>query len=129
MFPEVPAIITFISHHHLSTHMRLLFICNQNRHRSKTAEVLFKDRFETRSAGLYNEHPVTEKDIVWADKIIVMEDFQRDELSKRFPETCLRKQLISLSIPDQFSYGQPELKALLEKRMDLLLASMPLTAA
>jgi predicted protein tyrosine phosphatase len=109
--------------------MKLLFICNQNRHRSKTAELLFKDRFETRSAGLYNEHPVTEKDICWADKIIVMEDFQRDELSKRFPEACFKKQLISLSIPDQFSYGQPELKSILEKRMDQLLASIDLTAA
>jgi len=52
--------------------MNILFICNQNQNRSKTAEELFKDRFNTRSAGLYNEKPVTEKQISWADVIIVM---------------------------------------------------------
>lgn len=94
--------------------MKALFICNQNQHRSKTAEELFKNRFETRSAGLYNEHPVKQEDLEWADIIIVMEDFQRTELSKRFPELYLKKQIISLDIPDMYQYDQKELKDLLE---------------
>ncbi|MBW2972163.1 phosphotyrosine protein phosphatase [Candidatus Woesearchaeota archaeon] len=102
--------------------MKALFICNQNQHRSKTAEELFKNRFETRSAGLYNEHPVKQEDLEWADIIIVMEDFQRTELSKRFPELYLKKQIISLDIPDMYQYDQKELKDLLEQRITLSLS-------
>jgi len=50
--------------------MKVLFICNQNQNRSKTAEKIFEDRFKTKSAGLYNEKPVSKKEIEWADKII-----------------------------------------------------------
>ena len=60
--------------------MKILFICNQNKHRSKTAEDIFKDSFEVKSAGLYTEHPVTQERISWADLIVVMEDDQRKEL-------------------------------------------------
>jgi predicted protein tyrosine phosphatase len=89
--------------------MKILFICNQNQNRSKTAEELFKGKFETRSAGLYNEHPVTEKELKWADVVVVMEDEQRKELSKRFPKIYMQKRIISLDIPDIYDYGQKKL--------------------
>ena len=44
--------------------MKVLFICNQNQNRSKTAELIFKDKFESRTAGLYNETPVTKEQIL-----------------------------------------------------------------
>ena len=95
--------------------MKVLFICNMNQHRSKTAEELFRDRFDTKSAGLYNNE-VTEEQISWADVVVVMEDFQRSELAKRFPEQYLTKRIISLDIPDIYSYNQPELiKTLIAK--------------
>jgi len=75
--------------------MKVLFVCNQNENRSKTAEKLFKDRFKTKSAGLYNEKPISEKDISWAD-VVVMDDGQRSEISKRFPKQYMQKQIISL---------------------------------
>lgn len=89
--------------------MKLLFICNQNENRSKTAEEIFKGKFETKSAGLYNEKPVTEKQISWADKIIVMEDSQRSEIAKRFPKQYLKKQIISLDILDIYNYNNQKL--------------------
>lgn len=101
--------------------MKVLFICNQNMHRSKTAEELFKDEFETRSAGLYNEKPVTEKQLEWADTVIVMEDVQRSELAKRFPKAYIRKRILSLDIPDIYSYNQPELVEALKRKMKGLL--------
>lgn len=76
--------------------MRVLFICNQNLNRSKTAEHLFEKRFATRSAGLYNEYPVTKQQLLWADTIVVMEDEQRAELSRRFPDVYAQKKIISL---------------------------------
>lgn len=100
--------------------MRLLFICNQNENRSKTAEELFNVQFESMSAGLYNENPVTEKQLDWADTIIVMEESQRIELSKRFPKQYLKKQILNLDIPDIFFYNQPELIEVLKKKMDKL---------
>ncbi len=100
--------------------MKVLFICNQNQNRSKTAEELFKDRFETSSAGLYNEKPVTKKQLLWADTIIVMEDQQRREISIRFPDAYLQKRILSLNIPDTFHYNQPELINLLEFKLKQL---------
>lgn len=100
--------------------MKVLFVCNQNQHRSKTAEEVFKNKFETRSAGLFNEKPISEKDLSWADKVIVMEDFQRAEIAARFPRQYLQKQIFSLSISDEFQFNQPELISLLHKKMDVL---------
>jgi len=97
--------------------MKILFICNQNENRSKTAEILFKDRFETKSAGLYNQTPVKESDLEWADLILVMEDIQRKELSKRFPKTYLKKKILSLNIPDTYYFNQESLKTILNERI------------
>ena len=97
--------------------MKLLFICNQNKHRSLTAENLFKAKFDTQSAGLYNDVPVTQRQLEWADVVFVMEDFQRSEIAKRFPSVYLAKRILSLNIPDEFSYGQPELERLLVSRL------------
>jgi len=100
--------------------MKVLFICNQNQNRSKTAENLFKKRFKTKSAGLYNENPVSENEISWADKIIVMESEQRSEIAKRFPKLYMQKQIVSLDIPDIFRCDQPELIDLLNSKVDEL---------
>ncbi len=109
--------------------MRVLFICNQNLHRSKTAEELFKDKFVTKSAGLYNERPVTKNELSWADIIMVMEDEQRSELSKRFPRVYMQKQIISLDIPDIYHYNQQELIALLKFKVNETLSTIRQTAS
>ncbi len=100
--------------------MKVLFVCNQNLHRSRTAEELFKDRFQTKSAGLYNERPVAENQLSWADIVVVMEEEQRIELVKRFPKLILQKRVISFDIPDTFCYNQPELIELLKLKADFL---------
>ena len=89
--------------------MNVLFICNQNQNRSKTAEEVFKGKFQTKSAGLYNDKPVTEKQLSWADVVVVMEDSQRSEIAKRFPNEYMKKRILSLGIPDIYHYNQPEL--------------------
>lgn len=104
--------------------MKVLFICNQNQNRSKTAEQLFKEEFETKSAGLYNEKPVTEKQLSWADLVVVMEDAQRSELSKMFPRQYLQKQIISLEIPDIYSFNQPKLVEVLKSKFETLVAPL-----
>lgn len=100
--------------------MKVLFICNQNEHRSKTAEELFKDKFKTKSAGLYNEKPVTEKQLSWADVVVVMEDAQRTEIAKRFPKQYMQRQIICFDIPDMYHYNQPELIEILKSKINEL---------
>jgi predicted protein tyrosine phosphatase len=97
--------------------MKLLFVCNQNKHRSITAENLFKHDFETRSAGLYNNH-IREADMEWADIVFVMEDFQMQEIAKRFPKQYLMKRILSLEIPDVFLKDNLVLKKLLKQRFE-----------
>ena len=101
--------------------MRVLFVCNQNQNRSKTAEEMFKSRFETKSAGLFNDRPLTGKQLEWADTIAVMEDFQRGEIARRFPSLYLKKRIISLDIPDVYHYNQPELIKILNSKVEELL--------
>lgn len=102
--------------------MKLLFICNQNKHRSKTAEHLFKNAFETQSAGRYNEKPVTAQQLRWADVVVVMEDAQRTELTHRFPKEYLKKRIVSLDIPDVYSYNEPTLVEMLKSRLSTVLS-------
>jgi len=99
--------------------MNILFICNQNKNRSKTAEVLFSDMYSTKSAGLYNSKPVNAKQLEWADTIIVMEDEQRSELAKRFPKQYMQKRILLLDIPDIYSYNNPQLVQLLREKMEI----------
>jgi len=101
--------------------MKVLFICNQNKHRSKTAEELFKNQFKTKSAGIYN-NKVTKEQLEWAEVIIVMEDIQRKELAKLFPGLYLQKHILCLNIPDIYSYNQFELIILLKNKVSNLLA-------
>ena len=97
---------------------KVLFICNQNENRSKTAESLFKEKFETRSSGLYNQKPVTEKELSWADVIIVMEEDQRSEIAKRFPKQYLQKRILSFDIPDIYNYNNPKLRKALKTKIE-----------
>ena len=99
--------------------MKVLFICSLNIQRSKTAEHLFKDKFETKSAGMYNETPVTAEQLAWADIILVMEEQHKIELSKRFPK--LKKKVICLDIPDMYLYKDPELIAILKRKVNSLM--------
>lgn len=101
--------------------MKVLFVCNQNQRCGKTAELLFKSRHETKSAGLFSKRPLNEKALSWADVVVVMEDSQRVETGRRFPRLYMQKRIISLGIPDMFSFNQPELVEILKLKFDCLL--------
>ncbi len=73
--------------------------------------------FDTKSAGLYNLKPVTAKELSWADVVVVMEEIQRSEVAKRFPELYLQKRILSLDIPDVYAYQDPKLINALETKM------------
>ena len=97
--------------------MNVLFVCNQNKHRSKTAEFVFKKDFNVKSAGLFSGKILDSSLLKWADTVFVMEEFQREEIAKKFPKEYFSKRIICLDIDDSYSYGQSKLIELLKEKV------------
>ncbi|WP_235561410.1 low molecular weight protein tyrosine phosphatase family protein [Brevundimonas sp. Root1279] len=99
----------------------LLFLCSRNRLRSPTAEQVFASHpgVETASAGLAPdaEEACSAELVEWADVIFVMEKAHRTRLQKRFRAQLKRARVVCLDIPDDYAFMQPELVALLEKKV------------
>ena len=99
----------------------ILFVCSQNKLRSPTAEQVFAGRhdFEVSSAGTNHdaENPLTDELIAWADLIVVMERMHRTKIQQRFRARLHAKRIVCLDIPDTYAFMQPELVALLEKKV------------
>ena len=74
---------------------------------------------ETASAGLAPdaEEPVTPDHLDQADLIFVMERAHRAKLQRRFGKHLKGSRVICLDISDDYAFMQPELVALLEKKV------------
>ena len=105
----------------MSNKKKVLFICNQNRLRSPTAEKLYCncENIETKSAGINKDalNQLTSELLEWADIIFVFEKRQRNIIHKRFKEIYSRKQIICLYIPDDYEYMEPTLIELLKEKL------------
>jgi predicted protein tyrosine phosphatase len=92
---------------------KLLFVCSRNRRRSLTAEKLFEGfpAYQARSVGTQPEARIviTEGHIGWADLIFVMEKSHLQRIRRKFPEALEGKRVITLFIPDDYDFMQPEL--------------------
>lgn len=88
-------------------------MCGKNRRRSPTAEAVFSGMkgIEVSSAGTAAdaECPLSGDLIEWADDIVVMEARHARQIRKQFSNSLRNKRLVSLDIPDRYSYMQPEL--------------------
>ena len=100
---------------------KLLFLCNQNRLRSPTAEAIFRENsaLEVKSAGVYNDAsvPVNLELLEWADIIFVMEKRKRNIIHKKFKDIYRNKRIVCLYIPDDYEYMAPDLVQLLKMRL------------
>lgn len=102
----------------------VLFVCSANKHRSNTGVDFFSEvfpKYQFKSAGItINDagkevsNEVTEKLLLWADYIFVMEDVQREIILKN-SDGKYGEKIFVLSIPDEYTYNQPELIAMLKK--------------
>lgn len=74
---------------------------------------------ETASAGLAPDadEPATSELVEWANIIFVMERAHRTRLQKRFQKSLKSARVVCLDIPDDYGFMQPELVALLEKKV------------
>lgn len=108
--------------------MNLLFVCSENRLRSPTAEAVFARYQGVRalSAGTNAdaETPVSGDLVEWADIVFVMEKVHREKISRKYRALFKGRRLISLDVPDRYDFMQPELVALLARRVHPHLASL-----
>ncbi|WLS04559.1 low molecular weight protein tyrosine phosphatase family protein [Shinella oryzae] len=99
----------------------ILFVCSQNRLRSPTAEQVFADwpGIETSSAGTNNdaENPLSAELIEWADIVFVMEKAHRSKVQTRYRSALRGKRVICLDIPDNYTFMDPALVALLKVKV------------
>jgi predicted protein tyrosine phosphatase len=105
--------------------MRVLFLCSRNQLRSPTAAHLFASwpGVETDSAGLADDAvvPLSSEQLEWAELVCVMEPAHRRKLSREHARWLKNKRVVCLDVPDEFTYMQPELVALLKRRVGPLL--------
>jgi predicted protein tyrosine phosphatase len=99
----------------------ILFICSQNRLRSPTAEQVFASwpGIEVSSAGTNRgaDNPLTADLVAWADIIFVMERVHKTKLQQNFRAALKNKSVICLGIPDDFEFMDPELIAILQRKV------------
>ncbi len=101
----------------------ILFVCTANRDRGRTAEDLYQrdPRYQVLSAGTapFATVPITRELLLWANRIFVMnerEDRHRTAIKMRFPG--IDRDIVDLNVADRWSRGDPELVALIEKRLE-----------
>lgn len=93
--------------------MNLLFVCSKNKWRSLTAETIFQDseNHSVKSAGTDEGARIklTDKHLIWADIIFVMENKHRQIIKQKFQAILYTNKIIVLDIPDEYQYMDEEL--------------------
>lgn len=93
--------------------MNLLFVCSKNKWRSRTAETIFKNsgNHNVKSVGTDKDARIklTEKQLMWADIIFVMEYKHRQIINQNFKNNYDKDKIIVLDIPDEYQYMDEEL--------------------
>ena len=106
--------------------MNLLFVCSKNQWRSPAADAIYRNRsgLNVRSAGTSAtaRRRVNAGDIRWADHILVMEHEHKDHVKEKFRAELAHKKIHVLDIPDDFQFMDPDLVALIELRVGIVLA-------
>ena len=109
-------------------HRKVLTVCSAGCLRSPTAAHILSSEpwnFNTRCAGTSQEYaivPVTDALIVWADVILVMDEFQQSHINTMQNKLVTEyygidyKQVINLDIPDNYDYRNPKLVEIMTEK-------------
>lgn len=105
-----------------SPRTKVLFVCNQNKVRSLTAEHLYRARpdLEVRSAGTasFAKTQLSRELLNWSEVIFVFEKDQITAMNERFEDIVENKNIICLGLPDKFEYKSPNLVVKLVAKLD-----------
>ncbi len=99
--------------------LRVVFICAQNKLPSPTAKAIFRDMpgWEVTSAGTNRdaETPVSRDLLEWADVAVCMEKRHRDILRQSFKGVLPDEHILTLGLPDDYEFMDPELIDMLRR--------------
>ncbi len=107
-------------HQRVDLYKRVITVCSAACLRSPTAAVVLSQdpfNFNTRAVGLTEEYAIVKLDeglMLWADEIVVMEPWMREEIMRRYPDDTTP--IIVLEIPDRFAYRDSELMEMIKTR-------------
>jgi predicted protein tyrosine phosphatase len=107
---------------------KVLFVCSMGILRSATGARLYAHKYNTRSAGTYDEAliQVTPMLIMWADEIVFVNQHNYDQLMEQMQDegsdiyNILKNNSKVLNIPDQFEHMHPELIKAFEEQYEPL---------
>ena len=104
----------------------LLFVCSQNKWRSPSAEAIYRNdsRVNVRSAGTSSSarKRISEKDLDWADLILVMENKHKKAIASQYQYLDLPP-IIVLDIPDDYQYMSDELVEMIKTSTESILSN------
>jgi predicted protein tyrosine phosphatase len=107
----------------MSTRLKILFVCGRNKWRSPTAVMIYRDdpRVSVRSAGVSDKarKEISEKDLDWADLVLVMERRYASRIQARFRSCESFPPMECLDIPDDYEFMDEELMALIRDGTEL----------
>lgn len=102
---------------------KVLFVCSMGILRSATAARLYAPKYNTRSAGSWDDAlvPVTPILLAWANEIVIVNKENYNQLVQKFgTEVFAETPTKVLNIPDQYPHMHPELvKAFKEQYEDI----------
>ena len=102
--------------------IKLLFVCTLNLQRSPTAESFFDNnkKYEAESVGIHESafKKISKPSVRWADIIFCMENIHKKFILEKFPKESKGKKIIVLDIPDIYFRNDPELREILEEKLD-----------
>lgn len=105
--------------------MNVLFVCTLNKARSVAAAKLYRRTpgLQVRSAGILERaaHQVDEKDLAWADKVVVFEPEQERWLRATF--TGDLPEILDAGVEDDYAVHDPALAAILAEALAPLLGA------
>lgn len=114
-----------ISNPYQGSAKKVLCICSAGLLRSPTTAAILRETkgYNTRAAGLEESYaliPVTEGLLLWADSIVVMDDYQRMRVEILFNDIDYAgsKPVHVLNVPDNFAYMDEELVKIITKAVD-----------
>lgn len=86
--------------------LKIMTVCLANCARSPTAEWLLLPNYKVKSCGTAARatKPCDKWDMKWANKVVVMEPYQKQTLESRYP-TDTRGKVINLNVPEIGEFG------------------------
>jgi len=107
-------------HQRIDKYKRVLTVCSGGCLRSPTAAFVLGQapyNYNTRSCGIETEYAIVPMDeglVYWADEIVFMNQWMRDEAGRKFDLKGKDKQVLDIS--DSYQYRDPELIELIKQR-------------